>query len=259
MPHASRRFFDSSIQPAIVDGDGDGVADASDNCPTVPNDTQANHDTDAMGDACDTDDDDDGVADADDNCSVDPNPGQVDSDKDSQGDACDPDDDNDTVLDAADNCVLVPNSGQADADGDAIGNACDPDGVVAGQGTNVPVTKLPNTFSIGSLKQGGSLVYKSMKTTLKFDGVISCVRIVGNSATIVAYDNTRKLANRTMVRDNGSTGDKLINTMFDPAKMTAKAAAANQTCITPDTAKLNAANALVGDAVQITGAATPGH
>src|SRR5262249_54890060 len=34
------------------DHDGDGVDDLSDNCPTVPNPSQANADGDALGDAC---------------------------------------------------------------------------------------------------------------------------------------------------------------------------------------------------------------
>jgi hypothetical protein len=42
--------------PVVVepDGDGDGVPDASDNCPAVANGGQANADGDALGDACDT-------------------------------------------------------------------------------------------------------------------------------------------------------------------------------------------------------------
>lgn len=45
------------------DTDGDGTPDGSDNCPAVDNADQANHDTDADGDACDPDDDNDDVAD----------------------------------------------------------------------------------------------------------------------------------------------------------------------------------------------------
>lgn len=37
-----------------VDTDGDGIADSADNCPTVANADQANHDGDSLGDACDT-------------------------------------------------------------------------------------------------------------------------------------------------------------------------------------------------------------
>jgi hypothetical protein len=60
-----------------ADGDGDGIADRTDNCPTVKNANQANEDGDALGDACDpcppfddnTDTDGDGVGDV-----CDPNP-----------------------------------------------------------------------------------------------------------------------------------------------------------------------------------------
>jgi Ca2+-binding RTX toxin-like protein len=56
----------------LPDADHDGVADARDNCPLVPNTGQANHDGDARGDACDTDDDNDGVPDSKDARPLDP-------------------------------------------------------------------------------------------------------------------------------------------------------------------------------------------
>ena len=45
----------NNTDPAIADADGDGVADADDNCPDVPNPNQANSDApaDNLGDACD--------------------------------------------------------------------------------------------------------------------------------------------------------------------------------------------------------------
>lgn len=79
-----------SFSQAPPDADGDGVADATDNCPTVANPTQANTDNDALGDVCDPDDDNDGVLDGPDNCDLIRNPDQADFDRDGIGDSCDP-------------------------------------------------------------------------------------------------------------------------------------------------------------------------
>jgi hypothetical protein len=58
------------------DGDGDGVPDMVDNCPTVSNASQQDGDSDGVGNDCD-------------NCPTVPNPGQADADLDGLGDACD--------------------------------------------------------------------------------------------------------------------------------------------------------------------------
>ncbi|MBI3248699.1 MAG: thrombospondin type 3 repeat-containing protein [Deltaproteobacteria bacterium] len=102
----------------ISDVDGDGVPDASDNCPNDPNADQADLDGDDLGDVCDADDDNDGVADGGDNCSLVANPGQEDTDHDGIGNACDPqeevcgnclDDDNDGFADLVDPDCLPTN------------------------------------------------------------------------------------------------------------------------------------------------------
>jgi len=85
-------------QGADTDGDGDGVPDASDNCPTTPNPDQTDSDGDGVGDACD-------------NCRETANADQADSDGDGVGDACD-------------NCPTTPNADQRDTDGNGVGDAC---------------------------------------------------------------------------------------------------------------------------------------
>jgi hypothetical protein len=83
-----------------VDSDRDGIPDASDNCPTVPNPGQEDGDGDGVGNVCD-------------NCPTIANANQADSDHDGVGDACD-------------NCPSICNSQQLDADHDGIGDVCDP-------------------------------------------------------------------------------------------------------------------------------------
>ena len=72
------------------DTDGDGIADANDNCPTLANPDQKNDVSpgNRRGDACD-DTDNDGPYDASDNCPTTPNNDQADTDRDGTGDACD--------------------------------------------------------------------------------------------------------------------------------------------------------------------------
>jgi uncharacterized repeat protein (TIGR01451 family) len=129
--------------PKQEDLDGDGVGDVCDNCDLVPNPDQADVDTDFFGDACDRcpgasdaqDKDGDGVPDACDNCPDVPNGFQEDSDGDRVGDACDRcpgsndtvDLDQDAVPDACDNCPDRRNPSQTDTDMDGLGDACDPD------------------------------------------------------------------------------------------------------------------------------------
>jgi Bacterial Ig-like domain/Thrombospondin type 3 repeat len=150
-PTANTSFsFTTGANP---DTDGDGVPNATDNCPTVANPAQTDTDGDGIGDACDPDIDNDGVANAGDNCPSTSNPGQADLDGDGIGDACDPDIDGDGVGNAVDNCPSTSNADQADADGDGVGDACDPD--IDGDGVANGSDNCPTNANLGQADADG--------------------------------------------------------------------------------------------------------
>lgn len=101
-----------------------------------------------------------------------------------------------------------------------------------------------NSFGVRAFATRGRLSY--IGSTRRFDGTVRCTRVVDNAATIVAVDATAGRANRTMVQDNGGTGDKLVNTAFTLAALSPRVRERYLTCVTPDIARLSAAPALSG-------------
>ncbi len=73
-----------TITASVTDIDGDGVANAADNCAFAANADQTDTDGDGLGDACDHDDDGDGIADAIDACPL----LAEDFDNEADGDGC---------------------------------------------------------------------------------------------------------------------------------------------------------------------------
>ncbi len=130
-------------QPSADDSDGDGLANATDNCPTVWNPDQGDLDSDKQGDACD-------VCPIVANATVCPKPG--------------PDDlDGDGVANATDNCPNIANADQLDTDADGKGDVCDPCPKLANPGSQ-PCPMLPADVTEINQNLGNGVAGQQVKT-----------------------------------------------------------------------------------------------
>jgi len=116
---------------SILDNDDDGVANWQDNCPSIPNSDQANHDEDNMGDICDDNDDNDHAPDETDDCPLGNLGWAPTTFNDFDSDGCydmqeDLDDDNDGIQDDEDLCQtgLNPNAFFSNSSIDKDGDGC---------------------------------------------------------------------------------------------------------------------------------------
>lgn len=146
-----------------IDSDGDGVGDPSgptqlcglDNCPNEPNATQADTDSDGIGDVCD-------------NCPTNFNPSQEETDGDGIADSCD-------------NCPLVSNPDQLDADHDGAGDFCDytcgdPDG-------NSLITISDVVFQINYIFAGGTAPYPLASGDADCNGLVT----ISDAVSLINY------------------------------------------------------------------------
>lgn len=158
---------------SATDKDGDGLADAEDNCAShfnprrpLENAQQPNFDGDAAGDSCDV-------------CPL------------NEGETCqsvDPNDsDGDGVANGSDNCPQVKNEGQADGDSDGIGDVCDacPDEPnAAGAACTVTIQNIKQAV----VPTGATVrVVDSLVTAVGTDGFFLLAPGGGNYAGLLAY------------------------------------------------------------------------
>lgn len=148
-----------------TDKDGDGVPDASDNCPDVfnpirpmDNGKQADEDGDGKGDACDA-------------CPLD------------KSNACQKlnadDIDGDGSPNGLDNCPEVANADQKDGDKDGKGDACDPCPEISNPGVNQCTGQ---TATVEQVRNPAAAGHPAAGTRVTIDGVwVTAVKLAGTN------------------------------------------------------------------------------
>ncbi len=178
-PAIPRRATGGGNIPAVAgtpvpgtDDDGDGVPNASDNCPKVfnppfdLNTTQDDADGDGIGDVCD----------------------ETPCTKSDGTDACVGDADGDGVKDDKDNCPSVSNADQKDTDSDLKGDACDACPNDANPGTtSCPVALL----TIPEVRDPASTKRPAVNAEFRIEKVvITAVKSAGTNHAYVVQDPT---------------------------------------------------------------------
>ncbi|MEE2747262.1 MAG: thrombospondin type 3 repeat-containing protein [Candidatus Thermoplasmatota archaeon] len=201
----------------LIDYDGDTIADWSDNCPTIANQDQANHDSDLYGDACDDNDDGDQRIDELDDCPLGDLGWAPTSFNDYDNDGCydmgeDTDDDGDGVADEDDLCATGMHWGwTSNATNDMDSDGCkdsledtddDGDGVLDVQ-DNCPVGDIGWTSDGFTDKDGDGCRDISEDSDDDGDGVLDSA----DSCPLQAVNN---------ISDND--GDGCIDIIAEPSK-----------------------------------------
>ncbi len=167
-------IYTGAIDPGN-DDDGDGIANAMDNCPKVFNPVRP------MDGGKQADGDDDGAGDVCDACPLD------------NANGCTPPDandlDNDTVPNGYDNCPINANANQKDSDGDGHGDACDKCSDVANPGyAPCPAAPLP----IKAIRDPADPKHPAMGDVVTIsDAYVTAIRPgMGNSQGFYVQDTT---------------------------------------------------------------------
>lgn len=191
--------------PVASDSDGDGIADDSDNCPSVSNGSQLNTDGDAEGDACDDDDDGDGVPDAEDAFPLDATEWS-DTDNDGIGDNADPD--NETGARAY--LMTAPTSANI---------------------TNLHIinsSAAPQEFT-GTLYDRSGARLGSASVPLHNGAISSQARVVVSSTDLLTLFNTAAWKGPAMLEVKGSAGFDLMTKLESPSGLIS-----NTNCVRQD-------------------------